>query len=82
MQTEILVEKIKQLPQQRIAEVEDFVDFLAQREEQKLVQAKETFLKMHSAKFGTTEKTRFMMNYNYGTPFPHQKILCYRKHKF
>ncbi len=39
MQTEILVEKIKQLPQQRIAEVEDFVDFLAQREEKKLVQS-------------------------------------------
>ncbi len=39
MQTEVLVEKIKQLPPQRVAEVEDFVDFLAQREEQKLVQA-------------------------------------------
>ena len=39
MQTEILFEKIKQLPPQRIAEVEDFVDFLAQREEQKLVQS-------------------------------------------
>lgn len=39
MQTEVLVEKIKQLPPQRIAEVEDFVDFLVQREEQKLVQS-------------------------------------------
>ena len=39
MQTETLVEKIKQLPPQRIAEVEDFVDFLAQREERKLVQS-------------------------------------------
>ncbi len=39
MQTEVLVEKIKQLPPQKIAEVEDFVDFLAQREEQKLVQS-------------------------------------------
>ncbi|CAN5549727.1 DUF2281 domain-containing protein [soil metagenome] len=39
MQTEVLVEKIKQLPPQRVAEVEDFVDFLAQREEQKLVQS-------------------------------------------
>ena len=39
MQTEILVEKIKQLSPQRIAEVEDLVDFLAQREEQKLVQS-------------------------------------------
>ncbi len=39
MQTEVLVEKIKQLSPQRIAEVEDFVDFLAQREEQKLVQS-------------------------------------------
>jgi hypothetical protein len=39
MRTDVLVEKIKQLPPQRIAEVEDFVDFLSQREEQKLVQS-------------------------------------------
>jgi hypothetical protein len=39
MQTETLVEKIKQLPPQRIAEVEDFIDFLVQREEKKLVQS-------------------------------------------
>ena len=39
MQTKTLVEKIKQLPLQRIVEVEDFVDFLVQREERKLVQS-------------------------------------------
>ena len=39
MQTEVLVEKIRQLPLQRIAEVEDFVDFLAQWDEQKLVES-------------------------------------------
>lgn len=31
MQTETLIEKIKSLPPERIAEVEDFVDFIAQR---------------------------------------------------
>lgn len=31
MQAESLIEKIKRLPPERIAEVEDFVDFLAQR---------------------------------------------------
>jgi ABC-type glycerol-3-phosphate transport system substrate-binding protein len=39
MQTEILIEKIRLLPPQRQAEVEDFVDFLAQKEEQKLTVA-------------------------------------------
>ncbi len=39
MQAEFLVEKIKQLPSNKIAEIEDFVDFLAQREERKLVEA-------------------------------------------
>ena len=33
MQVETLIEKIKNLPPERIAEVEDFVDFLAQRHE-------------------------------------------------
>lgn len=37
MQTEVLVEKINQLPLNRIAEVEDFVDFLTQREEHRVV---------------------------------------------
>ncbi len=37
MQTEVLVEKINQLPLNRIAEVEDFVDFLTQREERRVV---------------------------------------------
>ncbi len=33
----ILSEKIKVLPPQKVAEVMDFVDFLVQKEEQKLV---------------------------------------------
>ena len=37
---QILFEKIKQLPPQRMAEVEDFVDFLREREaEQRLTRA-------------------------------------------
>jgi hypothetical protein len=39
MQVEELLEKIKSLPPERIAEVEDFVDFLAQRDDRRLVQA-------------------------------------------
>ncbi len=35
----ILFEKIKVLPPQKVAEVTDFVDFLMQREDQKLVQS-------------------------------------------
>ena len=31
MQPETLIEKIKKLPPERVAEVEDFVDFIAQR---------------------------------------------------
>lgn len=38
MQTEVLIEKIRGLPSQRQAEIEDFVDFLAQKEDQKLIQ--------------------------------------------
>ncbi len=38
MQTETLFEKIKSLPPERIAEVEDFVDFIAERAERRLVQ--------------------------------------------
>jgi hypothetical protein len=34
-----LIEKIQALPPERIAEVEDFVDFLRQREERRLVHA-------------------------------------------
>lgn len=37
MQTETLIEKINSLPLQRQAEVEDFVDFLAQREDERLI---------------------------------------------
>jgi hypothetical protein len=36
---EELIEKISNLPPERIAEVEDFVDFIAQRDERGLVQA-------------------------------------------
>ena len=37
---QVLIEKIKQLPPQRMAEVEDFVDFLRAREdEQRLAHA-------------------------------------------
>jgi hypothetical protein len=39
MHVEDLLEKIKNLPPERIAEVEDFVDFLAQRDDRRLVQA-------------------------------------------
>ncbi len=39
MQTESLIEKIKSLPPERINEVEDFVDFIAERDERRLVQA-------------------------------------------
>ena len=36
---QVLIEKIRQLPPQRLAEVEDFVDFLRTREDaQRLVQ--------------------------------------------
>jgi hypothetical protein len=37
--SEKLIEKIKSLPPERVAEVEDFVDFIAQRDERRLVQA-------------------------------------------
>lgn len=40
MQRQVLIEKIRQLPPQRLAEVEDFVDFLRTREDaQRLTQA-------------------------------------------
>jgi hypothetical protein len=38
MQAEKLIEKLKQLPPERVAEVEDFIDFLAQRDERRLTQ--------------------------------------------
>ena len=37
--TEILIEKIKILPPQKVAEVLDVVEFLAQKAERKLVEA-------------------------------------------
>ena len=39
MQNEKLIEKIKNLSPERVAEVEDFVDFIAQRDERRLVRA-------------------------------------------
>ncbi len=39
MQQETLMEKIKSLPPERVAEVEDFVDFISERDERRLVQA-------------------------------------------
>ena len=39
MQVEELIEKIKGLPPERIAEVEDFVNFLSQRDDRRLVRA-------------------------------------------
>ncbi len=39
MHTESLIEKIKKLPPERISEVEDFVDFIAERDERRLVHA-------------------------------------------
>lgn len=39
MQAEKLLEKIKQLPPERIREVEDFIDFISQRDERLLVEA-------------------------------------------
>ena len=38
-QEESLIEKIKQLPPERIAEVEDFVDFISRRTDRRLVNA-------------------------------------------
>ena len=37
MQEQSLIEKIKSLPPERVAEVEDFVDFLAQRDSRRSV---------------------------------------------
>jgi hypothetical protein len=39
MREETLIEKIKSLPAEKVAEVEDFVDFLAQREDRPLAQS-------------------------------------------
>ncbi len=39
MQNEKLIEKINNLPPERVAEVEDFVDFIAQLDERRLAQA-------------------------------------------
>ncbi|MDT5063529.1 MAG: hypothetical protein QOH63_3988 [Acidobacteriota bacterium] len=39
MQDEKLIEKIRNLSPERVAEVEDFVDFITERDERRLVQA-------------------------------------------
>ncbi|MDT4969784.1 MAG: hypothetical protein QOJ64_4521 [Acidobacteriota bacterium] len=39
MRDETLIEKIKSLPPDQVAEVEDFVDFLSQREDRRLVES-------------------------------------------
>lgn len=39
MLNEELIEKINNLPPERLAEVEDFIDFIAQRDERRLTQA-------------------------------------------
>ncbi|MCP9493235.1 MAG: hypothetical protein MSG64_02145 [Pyrinomonadaceae bacterium MAG19_C2-C3] len=39
MQAETLIEKIKSLPPEHVSEVENFVDFIAERAERRLVQA-------------------------------------------
>lgn len=38
MQAEALIEKIKSLPPEQLGEVENFVDFIAERSERRLVQ--------------------------------------------
>lgn len=49
MLSEELIEKISSLPPERLAEVEDFVDFITQRDERGLVKAA-TKLSEHSFK--------------------------------
>lgn len=49
MPTEEPLEKSNNLPPERIAEVEDFVDFIAQRDERRLAQAA---AKLSEAAFG------------------------------
>ncbi|MEJ7713422.1 MAG: DUF2281 domain-containing protein [Pyrinomonadaceae bacterium] len=40
MQAEKLLEKIKQLPPERVAEVENFIDFVAQSERNRIAQTR------------------------------------------
>jgi len=49
MRNEKLIEKINNLSPERVAEVEDFVDFIAERDERRLVQAA---AKLSEAAFG------------------------------
>ena len=55
MAEDTLIQKIRSLPPERVAEVEDFVDFLAVREQVRhFTQAAERLSEKHSAPFGTT----------------------------
>ncbi|HEV7377791.1 MAG TPA: hypothetical protein VGN95_23955 [Pyrinomonadaceae bacterium] len=49
MQTESLIEKIKSLPPERIAEVEAFVDFIAQRN---IAAARHAAIAAYAAEYG------------------------------
>lgn len=49
MQTESLIEKIKSLPPERISEVEDFVDFIAQRN---MAAARHDAIALYAAEYG------------------------------
>ena len=51
MQTETLIEKIKQLPPERISEVEDFVDFIAGRN---ATAARHESIAAYAAQYGGT----------------------------
>ncbi|MFL6208832.1 MAG: DUF2281 domain-containing protein [Pyrinomonadaceae bacterium] len=51
MQTETLIEKIKGLPPERLSEVEDFVDFIAQRS---ATTARHAAITAYAAEYGGT----------------------------
>lgn len=55
MQTERLLEKVKNLPPEKRIEVEDFVDFLAQRATQKVRQARHEAIAAYAAQYAGTE---------------------------
>jgi predicted transcriptional regulator len=55
MQTEVLMEKIKGLPPEKIVEVEDFVDFLAQRSARQARQARHDAIAAYAAQHAGTD---------------------------
>lgn len=70
-----LLEKIRSLPSERIAEVEDFIDFLRQRDEdRRLTQAATKLAEDASGRCGTTTKMPSTTSYEFGDvvliPFP------------